>query len=98
MSSLRTDSLSVHRTTGDLIQRIWEALEGDGSFIDPASVDSQGLTVIAGVYRWRIELSEPELADWLDHSPDDTVDNDHPHDAYIGGRDFDDESYVEPEF
>jgi hypothetical protein len=99
MSSIRIQTPAVHRTTAALIETIRQALDGDGSFIEPGSVDSQGLTVIAGVHRVRIELSEPELADWLDHSPvDRAMTDDHPHDAYIGGHDFDDEGYEEPAF
>ncbi len=69
MSTISTDRFAVHRTTAMLLDTIAEALNGDGSYIEPDSIDSQGLTVVAGVYRFRIELSEPELMDWEEHSP-----------------------------
>jgi len=62
-------SPAAGRTTGALLEQIRCALDGDGSYVLCDSIDSAGLTVVAGAYRFRVELSEPELLDWEEHSP-----------------------------
>jgi hypothetical protein len=56
----------VARTTAALLSTIATALNGDGSAVVPGSIDSQGMSIEASGWRWRLELSEPELMDWFE--------------------------------
>ena len=58
------------RTAAALLTTIAAALDGDGSFIEPGSIDTQGLAVVAWPYRWRLELLEPELLEPTGPEPD----------------------------
>jgi hypothetical protein len=87
----------------DLVGRIANTLDGDGSWIADDSLDSGGMTIVAGGLLYRVEVSYQGPFDA--HAVQERIDrdqmaadDDHPHDAYIGGRDFDDASYQEPEF
>lgn len=73
---------NASKTTGALIETIRAFLDQDGSHVVPGSIDTQGMTIVAGVYSYRLELSEPELLDWVDHTPQG--------DCYTRGLDFED--------
>lgn len=64
-------SAAAGRTTDSILGRVYTALNDDGSYIVPGSIDLQGMTIIAGAYRFRLELSEAELVDSPDDGPDD---------------------------
>jgi hypothetical protein len=59
--------------SGRLLQVIAEAFaDGDsyGSTVEDGSIDTQGLSILAGPFRFRLEIvGEPELLDWAAHSP-----------------------------
>jgi hypothetical protein len=80
----------------DLVGRIANTLDGDGSWIADGTLDSGGMTIHCGGLLYRVEVSYQGPFDA--HAVQEQIDNDHPHDAYIGGCDFDDATYEEPEF
>ena len=61
-------------TSGRLLATIADAFQGGdafGSTVEDGSIDTQGLSILAGPFRFRFEIiGEPELLDWNDHSPE----------------------------
>jgi hypothetical protein len=100
----------------DLVGRIANTLDGDGSWIADGTLDTNGMTIHCGGLLYRVEVSyqgpfdanlrqeridREEYARHLraeDKRRNMEEDGNDAHDAYIGGRDFDDATYEEPEF
>jgi hypothetical protein len=88
------------RTMGAILNRIAIALDGDGSWIEPGSIDSSGLTVVASGMLFRVELDDAGIiddADYQRHAQELIDRGQMSHDSYSRGLDFQD-SYQEPEF
>jgi hypothetical protein len=70
----------AHHAASRLLETIAGAFEGGdcyGATIEKNSVDTQGLSIRSGVFRFRLELiGEPELLDWNEHTPDSFADRD----------------------
>jgi hypothetical protein len=88
------------RTRDLLIETIRHLVDHDGAFVEPGSIDSNGFNLIAGVFRYRLELTDdPELMEWDEHTrlrvehdrmPGESQDRDEMnHEDYQRGRDFD---------
>jgi hypothetical protein len=108
----------------DLVGRIANTLDGDGSWIADGSLDTGGMTIVCGGLLYRVEVTYQGpfdanlLQEQIDRDEMRKQDNEEyarhvlaedkrrnmeedgndAHDAYIGGRDFDDATYEEPEF
>lgn len=75
------------RTRDMLIETVRQLVDHDGAFVEPGSIDSGGFNLIAGVFRYRLEITDdPELMDWDEHI---RLREEHaPSDDYTQGRDF----------
>ena len=85
------------RTIAEILSVIEAAIEVDGpGAIEPGSIDTRGLTIVADGYSYRLEITDEAIRYPTQDAWEGTrTDDDQSHDAFIGG---DDEPYIEPPF